>query len=202
MPGTRDGTERPREPLLQLRVVPGHGTCRIGRRHRSALARGRGAGVEIRPFSCLGSNPRFLGGHRVAGSLTGVVASKRVTEASQGALKAIGNRLPSAMAEGRLTARPTSRAGAKAGHSDPVVPAWNGHRSKDKRYSGDNRLIAPKSSYRRGGLAPRCRLVTSWGWRRSQGFGCSPIKVARELGSWVQNVVRQFGPYLSWAWEI
>ena len=32
MPGTRDGTERPREPLLQLRVVPGHGTCRIGRR--------------------------------------------------------------------------------------------------------------------------------------------------------------------------
>ena len=35
-------------------------------------------------------------------------------------------------------------------------------RSKDKRYSGDNRLIPPKSSYRRGGLAPRCRLVTSW----------------------------------------
>ena len=33
-----------------------------------------------------------------------------------------------------------------------------------------------KSSYRRGGLAPRCRLVTSWGWRRSQGLGCSPIK--------------------------
>ena len=176
MPGTRDGTERPREPLLQLRVVPGHGTCRIGRRQRSALARGRGAGVEIRPFSCLGSNPRFLGGHRVAGSLTGVVASKRVTEASQGALKAIGNRLPSAMAEGRLTARPTSRAGAKAGHSDPVVPAWNGHRSKDKRYSGDNRLIAPKSSYRRGGLAPRC--------------GCSPIKVARELGSERRETVR------------
>src|SRR5690606_29276829 len=42
---------------------------------------------------------------------------------------------------------------------------------------------SPKSSYRRGGLAPRCRLVTSWGWRRSQGLGCSPIKVARELGS-------------------
>ena len=29
----------------------------------------------------------------------------------------------------------------------------------------------------------RCRLITSWGWRRSQGFGCSPIKVVRELGS-------------------
>ena len=36
-------------------------------------------------------------------------------------------------------------------------------------------------------------------------MGCSPIKVARELGSdasWVQNVVRQFGLYLSWALEI
>ena len=65
-----------------------------------------------------------------------------------------------------------------------------GHRSKDKRYSGDNRLIPPKSSYRRSGLAPRCRLVTSWGWRRSQGLGCSPIKVARELGSERRETVR------------
>ena len=32
---------------------------------------------------------------------------------------------------------------------------------------------AAKSSYRRGGLAPRCRLVTSWGWRRSQGLRCT-----------------------------
>src|SRR6185295_15692716 len=68
--------------------------------------------------------------------------------------------------------------------------AWKGHRSKDKRYAGDNRLIPPKSSHRRGGLAPRCRLVTSWGWRRSQGFGCSPIKVARELGSERRETVR------------
>nr|AOE11704.1 hypothetical protein [uncultured bacterium] len=65
-----------------------------------------------------------------------------------------------------------------------------GHRSKDKRYSGDNRLILPKSSHRREGLAPRCRLVTSWGWRRSQGLGCSPIKVARELGSERRETVR------------
>ncbi|KAF1858551.1 hypothetical protein Lal_00015069, partial [Lupinus albus] len=57
-----------------------------------------------------------------------------------------------------------------------------GHRSTDKRYSGDNRLIPPKSSYRRGSLAPRCRLITSWGCSRSQGYGCSPFKVVRELG--------------------
>ncbi len=62
------------------------------------------------------------GGHRVVGSMTGGVASKSVTEASQGALSANGNRAESAMAQGRLTVRPTSRAGAKAGHSDPVVP--------------------------------------------------------------------------------
>jgi len=31
-------------------------------------------------------------------------------------------------------------------------------------------------------LAPRCRLITSWWCRICQGFGCSPIKVVRELG--------------------
>src|SRR5438128_4155553 len=82
-----------------------------------------------------------------------------------------------------MTARQTSRAETKVGHSDPVVLREEGHRSTDKRYAGDNRLILPKSPYRRQCLAPRCRLITSWGWRRSQGFGCSPIKVVRELGS-------------------
>src|SRR5260370_38327415 len=43
-------------------------------------------------------------------------------------------------------------------------------------------MIHPKSSYRRGGLAPRCRLITSWGCSRSQGYGCSPFKVVRGLG--------------------
>src|SRR5918994_347996 len=64
------------------------------------------------------------------------------------------------------------------------------NRSTDKRYAGDNRLISPKSPHRRGGLAPRCRLITSWGWSRSQGFGCSPIKVVRELGLERRETVR------------
>src|SRR3712207_6561143 len=67
---------------------------------------------------------------------------------------------------------------------------WTGHRSTDKRYAGDNRLMTPKSPYRRGRLAPRCRLITSWGWSRSQGFGCSPIKVVRELGLERRETVR------------
>ena len=37
-------------------------------------------------------------GHRLVGSLTGVVASKSVTEASQGALSTNGNRAESAIA--------------------------------------------------------------------------------------------------------
>ena len=46
-----------------------------------------------------------------------------------------------------------------------------------------NRLIETKSSHRRLGLAPRCRLITSWSGSTFQGLGCSPIKVVRELGS-------------------
>ena len=56
------------------------------------------------------------------GSLTGAVASQRVTEASKGSLRMVGNRPLSAKAEGSLTARHTSRAGAKAGLSDPHTP--------------------------------------------------------------------------------
>ena len=57
------------------------------------------------------------------GSLTGAVASQRVTEAREGWLRAVGNRSLSAMAEASLTARLTSRAETKVGHSDPVVPS-------------------------------------------------------------------------------
>ena len=55
------------------------------------------------------------------GSLTGAVASQRVTEASKGSLRMVGNHSQSAKAEGSLTARPTGRAGTKVGLSDPAV---------------------------------------------------------------------------------
>ena len=57
----------------------------------------------------------------MAGSLTGAVASQRVTEARDGGLRLVGNQPLSAMAQARLTARQTSRAETKVGHSDPVV---------------------------------------------------------------------------------
>ncbi|ASC83081.1 Hypothetical protein ACI5QM_03057 [Bacillus subtilis] len=39
-------------------------------------------------------------------------------------------------------------------------------------------------------MAPRCRLIASWGCSRSQGLGCSPIKAVRELGSERRETVR------------
>ena len=87
------------------------------------------------------------------------------------------------MAQAGLTVRRTCRADAKAEPSEPTVGVRRRGRLSDKSYSRDNRLVPPKSSYRRRSSAPRCRLTPSWGWRSSQRFGCSPIKVVRELGS-------------------
>src|SRR6185503_21044030 len=87
------------------------------------------------------------------------------------------------MAKGGLTARRTCQAGAKAEHSEPTLCIRCRRRLTDKSYSGDNRLVLPKSPNRRQCSAPRCRLISSWGWRRSQGYGCSPFKEVRELGS-------------------
>jgi hypothetical protein len=57
-----------------------------------------------------------------AGSLTGAVASQRVTEAPKGSLRLNGNQPQSVKAQGSLTARPTRRAETKVGLSDPTVP--------------------------------------------------------------------------------
>ena len=123
-------------------------------------------------------------------SLTGAVASERVTEAPKGTLRMDGNHSKSAKAEGCLTARVTIRAETKVGLSDPAVFEWKSRRLTDKSYLGDNRLISPKSPHRRGGLAPRCRLIASWSCSRFQGLGCSPIKAVRELGSERRETVR------------
>ena len=122
--------------------------------------------------------------------MTGAVASKRVTEALKGSFSTDGNRAVSVNAETSLTARPTGRAVTKVGVSDPAVCKWKCRRSTDKSYPGDNRLISPKSSHRRGGLAPRCRLIASWSGSTFQGLGCSPIKAVRELGSERRETVR------------
>ncbi len=49
----------------------------------------------------------------LVGSLTGAVASQKVTEARDGGLKPVGHRLLSAKAQARLTVRATARTGTK-----------------------------------------------------------------------------------------
>ena len=64
---------------------------------------------------------QLAAGHRQTGSLTGAVASERVSEALKGSLRMVGNHSKSAKAEGSLTVTPTGGAGTKVGLSDPVV---------------------------------------------------------------------------------
>ena len=81
--------------------------------------------------SMLGYHPCSIGfltssrypavGQCQAGSLTGAVASERVSEALKGSLRMVGNHSESVKAEGSLTATVTAGAGTKVGLSDPVV---------------------------------------------------------------------------------
>ena len=71
-----------------------------------------------------------------AGSLTGAVASERVSEALKGSLRMDGNHSKSVKAEGSLTARHTSRAETKVGHSDQVTSSGRVIAQRIKATSG------------------------------------------------------------------
>lgn len=72
------------------------------------------------PFKCVSLTP-IIGEQRLPGSLTGAVPCKRVTQGHKGLFAPDGNRSVSVKVNVGLTARLTSRAGAKAGLSDPQV---------------------------------------------------------------------------------
>ena len=134
-----------------------------------------------------------------AGSLTGAVASKRVTEALEGLLRMIGNHSKSVKAKEGLTARSTDRAGTKVGLSDPVVIRGNAIAQRIKATLGITGLSPPRvhidgevwhldvgSSHPGAEVGPK-------------GWAVRPLK---RYASWVQNVVRQFGPYPARAEDI
>eukprot|EP01026_Neomeris_dumetosa_P069834 TRINITY_DN6924_c0_g2_i5.p2 TRINITY_DN6924_c0_g2~~TRINITY_DN6924_c0_g2_i5.p2 ORF type:complete len:152 (+),score=11.09 TRINITY_DN6924_c0_g2_i5:282-737(+) len=132
------------------------------------------------------------------GSLTGAVASQRVTEARNGSLSAVGNRTKSVNVKGSLTARSTDRAGTKVGVSDPAVP--NG-RAVAQRIKGTPGIT---------GLSPPRVHIDGAVWHLDVGLshpgaGEGPkgraVRPLKWYMSWVQNVVRQFGLYPSWALE-
>ena len=98
-----------------------------------------------------------------------------------------------------MTARPTSQAGTKVGLSDPVVLRGRAIAQRIKGTPGITGLSRPRvhiddavwhldvdSSHPGAEVGPKGRAVR-------------PLK---RYESWVQNVVRQFGPYLLWAEEI
>ena len=135
----------------------------------------------------------------LVGSLTGAVASQIVTEAPKGSLSRVGNQVASASAQGSLTVRQTCRAGTKVGLSDPAVTSGSAVAQRIKGTPGITGLSFPRvhidgrvwhldvgSSHPGAGVGPK-------------GWAVRPLK---RYASWVQNVVRQFGPYPSWAQEI
>ena len=75
---------------------------------------------------CLTSDHDLVQGQCLVGSLTGAVASQRVTEAPKGSLNLVGNQVSSVSAQGSLTVRQTCRAGTKVGTSDPAPAGGSG----------------------------------------------------------------------------
>ena len=75
-------------------------------------------------------------GQCMVGSLTGAVASQKVTEAPKGSLSLVGNQVSSVSAQGSLTVRGTPRAGTKVGTSDPAVACGSAVAQRIKGTSG------------------------------------------------------------------
>ena len=127
------------------------------------------------------------------GSLTGAVASKSVTEVRKGSLSTVGNRASSVKAEGSLTARLTSQADAKAGLSDPAVACGSAVAQRIKGTPGITGLSPPRVHI--DGEVWHLDVGSS-----HPGAGAGPkglaVRQLKRYASWVQNVVRQFGPYL------
>ena len=136
----------------------------------------------------------LAGGQCLAGSLTGAVASERVSEALKGSLRMVGNHSKSAKAEGSLTATPTGGAGTKVGLSDPVVLSGNAIAQRIKATLGITGLSPPRVHidgevwHLDVGSSHPGAVVGPKGWA---------VRPLKRHASWVQNVVRQFGPYPS-----
>ena len=105
------------------------------------------------------------------------------------------------MAKACLTARRTCQAETKVGHSDPVVLRG---RAIDQRIKGTPGIT---------GLSPLRDHIDGEVWHLDvdsshpgvwiifQGFGCSPIKVVRELGSERCETVRFLSTVVLWKIE-
>ena len=131
--------------------------------------------------------------------MTGAVASERVSEAPKGSLRMVGNHPKSAKAEGSLTATPTGGAGTKVGLSDPVVLSGKAIAQRIKATLGITGLSLPRVHI--DGVVWHLDVGSSHPGAVAgpKGWAVRPLK---RYASWVQNVVRQFGPYPAQAKDI
>ena len=97
-----------------------------------------------------------------------------------------------------MTATPTGGAGTKVGLSDPVVLSGNAIAQRIKATLGITGLSLPRVHI--DGVVWHLDVGSS---HPGAVFGPKGLAVRqlKRYASWVQNVVRQFGLYLSWAWE-
>lgn len=111
----------------------------------------------------------------------------------------VGNHSWRVKAQGSLTVRLTSRAGTKVGLSDPVVPYGRAIAQRIKATLGITGLSPPRVHidgevwHLDVGSSHPGAVVGPKGWA---------VRPLKWYASWVQNVVRQFGPYPSRALEI
>ena len=109
----------------------------------------------------------------------------------------VGNHSKSAKErEGSLTATPTGGAGTKVGLSDPVVLSGNAIAQRIQATLGIAGLSLPRVHI--DGVVWHLDVGSSHPGAEvgPKGWAVRPLK---RYASWVQNVVRQFGPYPAWA---
>src|SRR3954453_4544336 len=100
--------------------------------------------------------------------------------------------------QGSLTARRTGRAGAKAGFSDPAVASGSAVAQRIKGTPGITGLSGPRVNIEGSVWALDVGSSHPGAEVGPKGWALCPFK---RYASWVQNVVRQFAPYLPWALE-
>jgi len=92
-----------------------------------------------------------------------------------------------------LTARHTCRAGAKAGLSDPAVVCGSAVAHRTKGTPGITGLSPPRVHI--DGEVWHLDVGSSHPGAEAGPKGLA-VRQLKRYASWVQNVVRQFGPYL------
>ena len=192
MRSTCTRTKRPRGALLQPYIDARCWMKSLGRRLWTRLVRVGGVNSGILPFWCFVSNHYSNSGTVYGGQFDWGGCLRKSNASAQRSTQSGWISDEECIGISRLYCEEDTPSSYESRSKWPYSGVWCRYCSTKISYPGDNRLVAPDSSYWRRGSAPRCRLVTSWVWISTQGLECSSIKVAV---SWVQTGVSQVGLY-------